>query len=91
MESDGQITATISGGSSGDYTFDEHWFIVTDGEVTINEEAVAALIDEAVSDISVDVTAEGLIESNTHGNLRVTTTGLNSLTNLSADSTVAYA
>jgi len=91
VESDGQITATISGGSSGDYTFDEHWFIVTDGEVTINEEAVAALIDEAVSDISVDVTAEGLIESNTHGNLRVTTTGLNSLTNLSADSTVAYA
>lgn len=91
VENNGQITATISGSGYGDYTFDENWFIIVDGEVSINEEAVSALIDEAVADISIDVTAEGLIESNTYGNLRVTTTGLNSLTNLSADSTVAYA
>lgn len=57
------------------YDFDEQWFIVTDNKVTLNEEKLDTLVNEAINELGVEVTGEGLVESTFRGNLVANTQG----------------
>lgn len=47
--------------------FDEEFFIVEDGTVSVNQAAIANLVEEALQEISVEVTANGVIENTARG------------------------
>lgn len=56
------------------YTFDD-WFIVTNNTVTLNEGKLDTLVNEAINELGVSVTGEGLVESTFRGNLVANTQG----------------
>ena len=66
------ISATISGIT---YDFDPSWFTVTNNNVTINEAKLDTLVNEAINELGVEVTGEGLVESTFRGNLYANTQG----------------
>ena len=55
--------------------FDPEWFDIIDGKVTLNQNALNTVIDEAVNEISIEVVGSGLIESTYRGNLTANTNG----------------
>jgi hypothetical protein len=68
-------------------TFDEKWFIVTNNNVTLNEEQLNTVIDEVVNTLNVDIEVYGLLEhtNNSTGKLNAITKG-----NLTLDTNVTY-
>ena len=86
-----------TGGSSctcPSYEFDAEWFSVTvksDGTqvVSLRAEALDALASEVVSELEVEVSASGIAEATTHGNIRVASTGSGSVAALNVETNVS--
>lgn len=57
------------------YTFDPTYFTVSGTSVTLNTTALDAIVDEAVSEIDVEVTVSGLADYTEYGQLTVNTSG----------------
>lgn len=87
---------TTGGGSCNcpSYEFDAEWFTVTvksDGTqvVSLRAEALDALASEVVSELEVEVSASGIAEATTHGNIRVASTGSGSVAALNVETNVS--
>ena len=73
------------------YDFDPQWFLVSGTSVTLNTASLDELVAEAVDELSVNVTASGVLTHTEFGELHYTTTPTNtSLANLALDTSVAY-
>lgn len=69
IEQDGAHYYKVSAtGGMSEIEFDPIYFTVTDGTVSLNTSALDEIISEAVNEISVNVTAEGIIEHAATGN-----------------------
>lgn len=64
------------------YTFDSAWFTVTDGEVSLNEAALASVVNELADEMSVEVTGSGVLEETYAGTLKANTSGTLTLNTL---------
>ncbi|MGN0874566.1 MAG: hypothetical protein ACI4OZ_05200 [Akkermansia sp.] len=87
---------TTGGGSCTcpSYEFDAEWFTVTvksDGTqvVSLRAEALDALAAEVVSELEVEVSASGIAEATTHGNIRVASAGSGSVAALAVETNVS--
>lgn len=87
---------TTGGGSCNcpGYEFDAEWFTVTvksDGTqvVSLRAEALDALAAEVVSELEVEVSASGIAEATTHGNIRVASSGSGSVAALEVETNVS--
>lgn len=87
---------TTGGGSCNcpSYEFDAEWFTVTvksDGTqvVSLRADALDALASEVVSELEVEVSASGIAEATTHGNIRVASTGSGSVAALNVETNVS--
>lgn len=87
---------TTGGGSCTcpSYEFDAEWFTVTvksDGTqvVSLRAEALDALAAEVVSELEVEVSASGIAEATTHGNIRVASAGSGSVAALEVETNVS--
>lgn len=62
-----------------EYIFDPDWFTVTETatqvQVTVNQSKLTSVVDDMLSDISVDVQVDGLVETTEFGNLLATLNG----------------
>jgi hypothetical protein len=65
--------------------FDEEWFTVKENTVSLKKEALQNVVDELVNEMSVEVTATGLLEKTEYGDLKANTAG-----NLSLQTNVSY-
>ena len=73
------------------YDFDPQWFLVSGTSVTLNTASLDELVAEAVDELSVNVTASGVLTHTEFGEIQYTTQTTNpSLANLSLDSNIAY-
>lgn len=71
------------------YKFDEDWFIVDGINISLKTDALNAVVDEAVAELSLEVQVEGLVEVTEISTIKVNKTTMNSaLDNLSADTNV---
>lgn len=68
-----------------EYQFDTEWFEVTDGLVTLKQDALATVVDELAAEMSVEVTGTGVLEETYAGTLKANTSG-----NLTLDTFVTY-
>lgn len=67
------------------YSFDPAWFVVSDGQVTLNSAALATVAEELAAEMAVEVTGTGVLEQTFAGTLRANTAGT-----LTLNSTVTY-
>ncbi len=93
---DGMVQLVEPSGSDVDdesivYEFDPAWFVVDGTAVSINTAALDELVAEAVDELSVNVTASGVLTSTEFGDIEFATSTTDaSLANLSLDTNVAY-
>ena len=57
------------------YEFDPEWFEVIDGQVTLKGDALASVIEELASEMSVEVEGSGVLEQTYRGTLKANTAG----------------
>lgn len=57
------------------YEFDPEWFEVIDGQVTLKDDALASVIEELASEMSVEVEGSGVLEQTYRGTLKANTAG----------------
>ena len=58
------------------YDFDQQWFIVTDGVVTLNEQKINQVAQEIANNAMVNVNVTGIVDQVVSGRVQVNTTGL---------------
>ena len=58
------------------YDFDQQWFIITDGVVTINEEKINEVAEQIANSATVNINVTGIVDEILQGSVQVNTTGL---------------
>lgn len=58
------------------YDFDQQWFIVSDGVVTLNEQKINQVAQEIANNAMVNVNVTGIVDQVVSGRVQVNTTGL---------------